>query len=1290
MPGVAEIQADNVYRLQLAATDEPAAERSLEGSDGWLVDSGRAVIRGRDLLHLLPSDPPARISRDFPGIGKAQDVFLGFRFRGRGAGPLVPLMEVLAPDLVHLSLVAEEGEARLYAFDGDGQGGGAWLDTAATVELDGGDRVGDVSVGVHIDIQAGYAALYVDRQAAGRYRFSTGTAVMDRLIIRTGPGSELRIDELTVGTDRESWAPAFAGEQVDAEGRGDARTAGRGRAVKARGPSDVRGAENVPAKIQRAERSFQTSGARIVWLTMQVPGRPGRLPAAAARQGPRSAMVAVNPAGFLFAYDGVKDRWVNSGVAVGDRGSPARVDLRLDFESGRYWLCVDGVLVLRDLGFRDRDIRQLQRIRLRAGLREEVLRSPLNAARISFDEPSGLDFSGDGLTNQQKRMLGLDVFRKDTTGDGIPDWWLVKHGLDATDPAIGDTDPRDKGLSVRQDFFLGTSPNLVDTDGDGWEDVQEYLADTDPLDSSRFPEDEGLNGWKVVQIGKGLAAEAFRVEDEYRLAGSGIGTHRKEDAFLFAYREVTGDFEATVRVQAPEHLAAGMETVPSWLSQNGLMARSTLDPAAPYSALFSSPVWYWSRFRELPGANVTSFTLRSVIAGESHFIRMRRTGNRFRHYLSSDGQTWFLMSDLAVEMPKRMLVGMFASAFSETERIRGRLSQVELVPISEGVQWQRAGESGSVKLDSFAWLGEWDGTGDHDRAALTSRRPKLNELHQAGFSTPAVQTFHGSDAREWNGTWRRSGNSLIGFDRRGWIEFDLKVAEPDVYLVELEAREWNKDKRTISLFPLKFYLDSDFLGSRTLEASSDELGRVYVFTPWLESGTHRLRVLWDGSRSETYLDVCAVRLRVIDGGHEEGPVKSWVAARLMRQAGIDHPPPTLTYISPLRIEGRAQFSRRMIVQREVNLREPFHAGGRPLTYPKTSEPEGSLVIEPPAVPFVASKSEAETFFEPRVLAARAEDLRQSFAAWREPTAFAARQGAGYRFWSEIPLVPLVENAVTVAWQSGVATYRQAARWIPFNIMQGGTMALQVGDSMLLTAHNGDSENGQAVISVGGKTYTTVPEAPVMYTFQQPGEYEIEGVYRHPDGREFSSLLKVSASDFTFSGRPLAYVGRERSWNPSDSENVAGKPTFEGDPRLALRQDDSRSKLYFSAVDNIPQTLVARDPATGAIIDSVSVESFRLFSSWETYARIIEELPDGTKLVEMLLILSPVPPDLSIQLEIFAGGVLFDDGTTTRWLSKDDFDVLGQTTVRFIMPEDAVSSVCHRTNVYQNGQLIGSR
>lgn len=252
------------------------------------------------------------------------------------------------------------------------------------------------------------------------------------------------------------------------------------------------------------------------------------------------------------------------------------------------------------------------------------------------------------------------------------------------------------------------------------------------------------------------------------------------------------------------------------------------------------------------------------------------------------------------------------------------------------------------------------------------------------------------------------------------------------------------------------------------------------------------------------------------------------------------------------------------------------------------------------------------------------------------------------------------------------------------------MALQVGDSMLLTAHNGDSENGQAVISVGGKTYTTVPEAPVMYTFQQPGEYEIEGVYRHPDGREFSSLLKVSASDFTFSGRPLAYVGRERSWNPSDSENVAGKPTFEGDPRLALRQDDSRSKLYFSAVDNIPQTLVARDPATGAIIDSVSVESFRLFSSWETYARIIEELPDGTKLVEMLLILSPVPPDLSIQLEIFAGGVLFDDGTTTRWLSKDDFDVLGQTTVRFIMPEDAVSSVCHRTNVYQNGQLIGSR
>jgi hypothetical protein len=101
-----------------------------------------------------------------------------------------------------------------------------------------------------------------------------------------------------------------------------------------------------------------------------------------------------------------------------------------------------------------------------------------------------------------------------------------------------------------------------------------------------------------------------------------------------------------------------------------------------------------------------------------------------------------------------------------------------------------------------------------------------------------------------------------------------------------------------------------------------------------------------------------------------------------------------------------------------------------------------------------------------------------------------------------------------------------------------------------------------------------------------------------------------------------------------------------------------------------------------------IEGFNLFTGDAVQARVAERLPDGSQIVEMAMILSGVPLDILIRIEIFVGGITFDDGTIVKELTAADFDNLGQYTVRFIRPATAQTSVCHRTKVYQAGVLIG--
>jgi len=569
----------------------------------------------------------------------------------------------------------------------------------------------------------------------------------------------------------------------------------------------------------------------------------------------------------------------------------------------------------------------------------------------------------------------------------------------------------------------------------------------------------------------------------------------------------------------------------------------------------------------------------------------------------------------------------YFSAFPAANLLyQDRLGQIQLDSLARLTSLHTIAYASTVSPDLLAALMEVY-AGTTNSAVSTAAGGGVN-----GFADTVVMSGSQADANRL-GEWQEETNGdLTAQNCRGSVEYTFTVPAADVYQVQINGVQ-NLPYSSLTNFDLILSVDGVALGHHNLAARGRTSGTVKCLTPYLAAGQHSLKIFWDNSESYTQLRLQTVRVQTGFGPDSSGSgMKDWVAALINDQSGLDITNSTITsYASPACLEGRDPYLSLM----------SLNVGG--------------------------------------------SDANAADAITPQPTA------AG-RWYANVPLANGGDTILNVSYQNGAKMETRRLKWQVVNVMQGGSFTIRIGDRMAFTVLPTGASVGTMQFVIG-TNQIALPNGSeqIIQTFEDAGEFVVKGTYTASDGISQSGSVSVKVVGYKIANQPDCWVGMDREW---DMPKPPSEAVQNADPQLFLEPiallPDGSEDMDLLTARNEPLYLVTRLGTGGPILNATAAKGFNLWSGIDTYTKVIESYSDGSELVEMLLVMSPVMPDVTVELDVIVGGVVFDDGTTTKVLSASDFDALGQYKVRFVRPASAKTSVCHSITVYQGDSLVGTR
>ena len=489
-----------------------------------------------------------------------------------------------------------------------------------------------------------------------------------------------------------------------------------------------------------------------------------------------------------------------------------------------------------------------------------------------------------------------------------------------------------------------------------------------------------------------------------------------------------------------------------------------------------------------------------------------------------------------------------------------------------------------------------------------------------------VDEVLGSAAINRIGDWYNDGDAIVAGGLRGSLDYTIHSPTADVYLIEVEACSCDT-VNDLETFELAISLNDERLGRSLIFSTTGSCDCVHMYTPWLPEGDYGITVLYDNALTHARLKINAIRLRTFAGDDENmNGIKDWAEHRLSNICSLE------------------------------------------------------------SAPGIIATGVVHSFISPACLEGKAV----FYSMLNASSNAVVRHGAGDRWTADVPLSAASATPFSISFQNEGYTSACSVVWDEVNVLTSGDMKVRQADSLLLSAVPTNAGSGTMQVQIAGVTnYTTTDMLSLSYCFSSTGTYAVTGTFIPDVGSTVGNTMMITAVSSRFpTNIPEAWVGKERAWTCPD---ILDATPVEYDPRLIMENNECSyggRELAITTDVNDPRFMVTRLNDNGPVLDSSSINSIRFYSTAGQMDMVITNYADGSKLIEEHMIMSPVLPDVTVEIRVFVSGVTFDDGTTYRRLTHSDFSETGEYRCRFFRPASVKTSICHWSRLYQGDVMLG--
>ncbi len=709
--------------------------------------------------------------------------------------------------------------------------------------------------------------------------------------------------------------------------------------------------------------------------------------------------------------------------------------------------------------------------------------------------------------------------------------------------------------------------------------------------------------WLATDIGVpalGSGSEVWQ-NDEVVIASGGrdiMSTHR------FVYREFEGDFAISTKVDF-------LEATAIW-AKAGLVVTGNLDPTSPRIVYaMSGGRDAQIQVRAQSGGGSDARTTPEVKA--PGWLRIERTGSTWVFSASFDGERWFITGQQELALPESVLLGLAVASSDATRFCTALFSDVvfenRLDSDGDGLADTEELTSGTNPETGDS---DGDGIGDFTESRVFFSNPLVADVGEVSV----IQNLAATARVASLGRWAVGNGVLSARDERGWVEFDITVPAAGIYRLVLNVSELTNPTGD-PYHDFSFWVDGVYADRSRIRLSYNQPGAAQVMTPFLQPGTHRVRVLWDNTLTSRRIALHGLRVESFED-------LGWVATRLGRINGVSHPASGVisTAVSPLIIEGWSRFPETVTVLDGNDLERAV----QPL-------PADSWFAELPLNTDGTTMADVSFENDGRIIPIE--------ATW-------------------VP-IDLLDPA------SGDQILRLADK---LRMAVPGSSPDRVGTISIRRT----TEQAPAW------EYATSGES-IVHAFEQSGEFVVTASLPATNAevavvRSLTVLVENSklASDL------VVTAGTPAQWPQPFLAAVVpvqfdARLAFQEVPVGALPR-----VFRVGSSSAVPLHVAARTEEGGRVLDSATVKAVKVSSSMETSMKVVDTLLDGSEIVEMPVLVSDVVPGMTMTLRIVVAGVTFDDGSLVRVLTAADFDELGRAKVRFIRNNGVSTSSCYTLDV----------